>query len=110
MEDDRVAIIEAQLAQAKQIADEADRKYEEVKFGSSASVSAKSHRLRKKSENIFELSIPRFNRTRLPKLKRKFKNVFVNSILRDSLLSIFPFSSRKTSFAAFSGTLGVIRH
>ncbi len=30
MEDDRVAIIEAQLAQAKQIADEADRKYEEV--------------------------------------------------------------------------------
>jgi hypothetical protein len=31
MEDDRVAIIEAQLAQAKQIADEADRKYEEVK-------------------------------------------------------------------------------
>ena len=51
MEDDRVAIIEAQLAQAKQIADEADRKYEEVKFGSSASVSAKSHRLRKKSEN-----------------------------------------------------------
>ena len=31
MEDDRVAIIESQLAQAKQIADEADRKYEEVK-------------------------------------------------------------------------------
>ena len=31
MEDDKVAIIEAQLAQAKQIADEADRKYEEVK-------------------------------------------------------------------------------
>jgi|688.fasta_scaffold1282373_1 hypothetical protein len=31
MEDDRIAIIEAQLAQAKQIADEADRKYEEVK-------------------------------------------------------------------------------
>jgi hypothetical protein len=30
MEDDKVAIIEAQLAQAKQIADEADRKYEEV--------------------------------------------------------------------------------
>ena len=31
MEDDRIAVIEAQLAQAKQIADEADRKYEEVK-------------------------------------------------------------------------------
>ena len=31
MEDDKVAIIESQLAQAKQIADEADRKYEEVK-------------------------------------------------------------------------------
>ena len=52
MEDDRVAIIEAQLAQAKQIADEADRKYEEVKFGSSASVSAKSHRLRKRAKTF----------------------------------------------------------
>ena len=30
MEDDRIAVLEAQLAQAKQIADEADRKYEEV--------------------------------------------------------------------------------
>lgn len=30
MEDDRVAILETQLAQAKQIAEEADRKYEEV--------------------------------------------------------------------------------
>lgn len=32
MEDDRVAILEAQLAQAKLIAEEADKKYEEVKF------------------------------------------------------------------------------
>ena len=31
MEDDRVAILEAQLAQAKLIAEEADKKYEEVK-------------------------------------------------------------------------------
>jgi tropomyosin 1 len=30
MEDDRIAILEQQLAQAKQIAEEADRKYEEV--------------------------------------------------------------------------------
>lgn len=30
MEDDRVAILETQLAQAKQIAEEADKKYEEV--------------------------------------------------------------------------------
>lgn len=30
MEDDRVSILEAQLAQAKQIAEEADKKYEEV--------------------------------------------------------------------------------
>lgn len=30
MEDDKVAVLEAQLAQAKQIAEEADRKYEEV--------------------------------------------------------------------------------
>lgn len=30
MEDDRVAILESQLAQAKQIAEEADKKYEEV--------------------------------------------------------------------------------
>lgn len=30
MEDDRVAILEAQLSQAKLIAEEADRKYEEV--------------------------------------------------------------------------------
>lgn len=30
MEDDKLAILEAQLAQAKQIAEEADRKYEEV--------------------------------------------------------------------------------
>ena len=32
MEDDRVAILEAQLAQAKLIAEEADKKYEEVEF------------------------------------------------------------------------------
>lgn len=32
MEDDKMAILEAQLAQAKQIAEEADRKYEEVKL------------------------------------------------------------------------------
>ncbi len=30
MEDDRTALLETQLAQAKQIAEEADRKYEEV--------------------------------------------------------------------------------
>lgn len=30
MEDDRVAILESQLSQAKQIAEEADKKYEEV--------------------------------------------------------------------------------
>jgi tropomyosin 1 len=30
MEDDRVSVLEAQLAQAKLIAEEADRKYEEV--------------------------------------------------------------------------------
>lgn len=30
MEDDRVSILEQQLAQAKQIAEEADKKYEEV--------------------------------------------------------------------------------
>ena len=33
MEDDRVAILEAQLAQAKLIAEEADKKYEEVETG-----------------------------------------------------------------------------
>lgn len=33
MEDDRVAILEAQLSQAKQIAEEADKKYEEVRKG-----------------------------------------------------------------------------
>lgn len=31
MEDDRVSILETQLAQAKLIAEEADKKYEEVK-------------------------------------------------------------------------------
>lgn len=35
MEDDRVAILEAQLAQAKLIAEEADKKYEEVELESS---------------------------------------------------------------------------
>lgn len=30
MEDDKVSILEAQLAQAKHIAEEADKKYEEV--------------------------------------------------------------------------------
>lgn len=32
MEDDRVAILEAQVAQAKLIAEEADKKYEEVSY------------------------------------------------------------------------------
>jgi hypothetical protein len=32
LEDDRIAILEAQLAQAKLIAEEADKKYEEVKY------------------------------------------------------------------------------
>jgi hypothetical protein len=31
MEDDRVGVVESQLAQAKLIAEEADKKYEEVK-------------------------------------------------------------------------------
>jgi len=75
MEDDRIAIIEAQLAQAKQIADEADRKYEEVKFGSSASVSAKSHRLQKE-QNIFELSSRLSIDSDCPNYKARFKNVF----------------------------------
>jgi len=34
LEDDRIAILEAQLAQAKLIAEEADKKYEEVKWTS----------------------------------------------------------------------------
>lgn len=34
MEDDRVAILEAQLSQAKLIAEESDKKYEEVKENS----------------------------------------------------------------------------
>ena len=42
MEDDRVAILEAQLAQAKLIAEEADKKYEEVK----------SHNMRTLHSNI----------------------------------------------------------
>ena len=33
MEDDRVSVLENQLGQAKQIAEEADRKYEEVRDG-----------------------------------------------------------------------------
>ena len=37
MEDDRVAILEAQLAQAKLIAEEADKKYEEVRTAIAAS-------------------------------------------------------------------------
>ena len=37
-EEDRVAIVEAQLAQAKLIAEEADRKYEEVKKKESSPV------------------------------------------------------------------------
>lgn len=32
MEDDRVGILEQQLAQAKLIAEEADKKYEEVEY------------------------------------------------------------------------------
>lgn len=32
MEDDKCAILETELAQAKQIAEEADKKYEEVNF------------------------------------------------------------------------------
>ena len=38
MEDDRVAILEAQLAQAKLIAEEADKKYEEVREHATAVV------------------------------------------------------------------------
>jgi len=36
MEDDRVSILEAQLAQAKLIAEESDKKYEEVTIGTRA--------------------------------------------------------------------------
>ena len=42
-EEDRVAIVEAQLAQDKLIAEEADRKYEEVKW--------KIHELKKTTYN-----------------------------------------------------------
>lgn len=43
MEDDRVAILEAQLSQAKLIAEEADKKYEEV------AIRTKSYHIEKKS-------------------------------------------------------------
>lgn len=39
MEDDRVAILEAQLSQAKLIAEEADKKYEEVRLEVAAAAS-----------------------------------------------------------------------
>lgn len=39
MEDDRVAILEAQLSQAKLIAEEADKKYEEVRLEVEAAAS-----------------------------------------------------------------------
>jgi hypothetical protein len=39
MEDDRVAILEAQLSQAKLIAEEADKKYEEVRVEVAAAAS-----------------------------------------------------------------------
>lgn len=39
MEDDRVAILEAQLSQAKLIAEEADKKYEEVRLEVAAATS-----------------------------------------------------------------------
>ena len=32
MEDDKLTVLESQLVQAKQIAEEADKKYEEVNF------------------------------------------------------------------------------
>jgi hypothetical protein len=38
LEDDRFAVVEAQLMQAKLIAEEADRKYEEVNFASGLSL------------------------------------------------------------------------
>ena len=43
MEDDRVAILEAQLAQAKLIAEEADKKYEEVNVNTVASPASFSY-------------------------------------------------------------------
>ena len=43
MEDDRVAILEAQLAQAKLIAEEADKKYEEVNVNTVASLASFSY-------------------------------------------------------------------
>ena len=48
MEDDRVAILEAQLAQAKLIAEESDKKYEEV-------INENCHRLRKEVHNVKRL-------------------------------------------------------
>lgn len=41
MEDDRVAILEVQLTQAKLIAEEADKKYEEVLLTTQKSTSTK---------------------------------------------------------------------
>ena len=46
-EEDRVAIVEAQLAQAKLIAEEADRKYEEVKW--------KIHELKKTTISLCQI-------------------------------------------------------
>lgn len=43
MEDDRVAILEAQLSQAKLIAEEADKKYEEVRHIFAQSTCTSTH-------------------------------------------------------------------
>ena len=42
MEDDRVSVLESQLAQAKQIAEEADKKYEEVKILRTAKIATRT--------------------------------------------------------------------
>ena len=70
MEDDKVAIIEAQLAQAKQIADEADRKYEEVKCKTKNEFG--HHRFRQTAQHIFFLHTYILRRWKIIKISKAF--------------------------------------
>lgn len=86
MEDDRIAVLEAQLAQAKQIADEADRKYEEVK--SPTTNSGKAHQPPK----LLSLTLP-FD-ANLPILANIFEPGFVISKTSDSKMFYFSFHAK----------------
>lgn len=93
MEDDRVAILEAQLAQAKLIAEESDKKYEEVKYALTFPINIKNNVQMTNGYNdvlsLLAMSIRNLEHNTVSINKYLFLGIYENECLFEQSLIIY---------------------